>query len=37
VMQVNVWIPTDSPTGAVPVSLIVGTKGSPANVTIWIQ
>lgn len=37
VLQVNVRIPGDSPTGAVPVSLLVGNKSSPANVTIWIQ
>ena len=37
VLQVNVRIPGDAPTGAVPVSLLVGTKSSPANVTIWIQ
>ncbi len=37
VLQVNVRIPTDAPAGAVPVSLLVGTKSSPANVTIWIQ
>ena len=37
VLQVNVRIPVDAPAGAVPVSLVVGTKSSPANVTIWIQ
>jgi uncharacterized protein (TIGR03437 family) len=37
VIQVNVFIPLDSPTGAVPVSLVVGTKASPANTTIWVQ
>jgi astacin len=37
VIQVNVRIPDDSPTGAVPVSLVVGTKSSPANVSIWVQ
>ncbi len=37
VFQVNVRIAGDAPTGAVPVSLVVGTKSSPANVTIWIR
>ena len=37
VLQVNVRIPVDAPTGAVPVSLVAGTKSSPANVTIWVQ
>ncbi len=36
-LQVNVRIPVDAPTGAVPVSLVVGNKSSPANVTIWVQ
>ena len=36
-LQVNVRIPADAPVGAVPVSLVIGTKSSPANVTIWVQ
>ncbi len=37
VMQINVQIPSDSPTGAVPVSVLVGNNASPANVTIWVR
>ncbi len=35
--QINVRIPDESPLGAVPVSVVIGTKSSPANVTIWVQ
>lgn len=37
VMQVNVRIPDDSPSGAVPVVLTVGEASSPASVTIAVQ
>ncbi|MEO8128711.1 MAG: IPT/TIG domain-containing protein, partial [Bryobacteraceae bacterium] len=36
-LQVNVRIPEDAPAGAIPVSLVIGTKSSPANVTIWVR
>jgi uncharacterized protein (TIGR03437 family) len=37
VLQINVRIPDDSPSGAVPVQLLVGDRSSPQNVTIAVQ
>jgi uncharacterized protein (TIGR03437 family) len=36
VMQINVEIPSDGPTGAVPVSVRVGSASSPGNVSIFV-
>jgi astacin len=36
-MQVNVRIPADCPSGAVPVVLAVGDSSSLPNVTLWVQ
>lgn len=37
VFQINVTIPPDAPSGAVPVVVKVGTATSPSGSTVWVQ